>query len=114
MRLHVGINQLKKLKKGLKNSYTNEKIIILPTTLFNNQFGMIKDMEKQLAIRKNMRYTAEAIIKFRDCLNLKKLSMVVKVKNSQYAIHYKYDPNKKELTLEKLFGMHPTTSGNLK
>jgi hypothetical protein len=71
-----------------------KRINISPTTLFRNHINIIGE-EKASIIFDNFTSAEKVVMRSLEQLNIKKLSMIVKVKNSQFSILYKYDSEKK-------------------
>ena len=80
-------------------------IKIAPSHLFNDQVKHVTRTEgksKGRAILQNFISTEKMFARSTELINIKNLSMIVKVKNSKYSIKYTYDKTKKEIHAQKI------------
>ena len=77
---------------------------ISPTKLFNDQLILVGERKAKIILG-NFISAEKAFISATRLLNIKKLSMLVKVKNSSYAIKYTYDKTEDKLVATKIIQM---------
>lgn len=74
---------------------------ISPSKLFSDQLILIGEVKAKIVL--NNFIEIEKILQYTlRYTNVKKLSMIIKVKNSRYSIEYRYDKTDKKLQAVKL------------
>lgn len=75
--------------------------ILAPTQLFNEQLGKIGE-KKAVVVMENFVAVENMFKSTPRHLNIDKLAMIVKVKNSSYRIKYTYNRQGRQLVADKL------------